>query len=115
MPRILSVLVAGSGLLLCSPTRAFPQTVSPATARAALLDPQHAFWRQQAPDSFQVRFETTKGAFVVEAHRGWGPRGADRLYNLVRAGFFNDSRFYRVVSRFAQFGIPGDPQIAAVW
>ena len=63
-----------------------------------------------------MRFETGKGAFVVEAHRDWAPRGADRFYNLVRAGFFDDSRFFRVRAGFiAQFGIPGDPAVAAVW
>jgi homoserine O-acetyltransferase len=59
--------------------------------------------------------ETTQGDFVLEVRREWAPIGADRLYNLVRAGFYDDSRFYRVTQRFAQFGIPGRPEIAAVW
>jgi homoserine O-acetyltransferase len=84
--------------------------------RAVLLDPQHPFWRAAAPRVFQVEFETTKGVFVIEVHREWAPRGADRFYNLVRAGFFDDSRFFRVrAGRFAQFGIPGDRALAAVW
>ena len=85
-------------------------------ARAALMDPNHALWSEPAPDVFWVRFETSNGAFTVEAQRFWAPRGADRFYNLVRAGFFDDSRFFRVREGFiAQFGIPGDPAVAAVW
>jgi peptidyl-prolyl cis-trans isomerase A (cyclophilin A) len=68
---------------------------------------------QTAPETFRVRFETTAGEFVVEARREWAPLGVDRFYNLVRAGFFDGARFFRVIEGFmAQFGIPGDPQVA---
>ena len=84
--------------------------------RAALLDPDHDFWRQKAPEVFNARFDTSKGSFVIEAHRSWAPLGVDRFYNLVRAGFFDDSRFFRVRAGFiAQFGIPGDPTVASAW
>src|SRR5262249_52860220 len=70
----------------------------------------------KAPDLFRVRFETSQGAFVVEAHREWAPQGVDRFYNLVSSGFFDASRFFRVVPNFiAQFGIPGDPAVTAAW
>jgi homoserine O-acetyltransferase len=83
---------------------------------AALLDPKDAFWKERAPEVFAVKVETTKGDFRIEAHRSWAPIGVDRLYNLVRAGFFDDSRLSRVVPGYiAQFGIAGDPKIAAVW
>jgi len=83
---------------------------------AALRDPHHELWHRQSPDVFRVRFETSQGAFVVEAHRDWAPHGVDRFYGLVRSGFFDGSRFFRVVAGFiAQFGIPGDPAVAAVW
>ena len=60
--------------------------------------------------------ETTQGTVLLEIVRDWAPRGADRFYNLVRAGFFDDSRFSRVVPGFiAQFGIPGDPAVSAIW
>ena len=84
--------------------------------RVALMDPDHFAWSETAPDLFWVRFETTQGSFVVEVHRFWGPHGADRFYNLVRTGFFDDSRFFRVRDGFiAQFGVPGNPAVAAVW
>ncbi|MFQ5640286.1 MAG: peptidylprolyl isomerase [bacterium] len=84
--------------------------------RALLLDPDHEFWARTSPEVFQVHFETSTGDFVIEAHRDWAPVGVDRFYNLVRTGFFDNSRFYRVRAGFiAQFGIPGDPDITAVW
>jgi peptidyl-prolyl cis-trans isomerase A (cyclophilin A) len=63
-----------------------------------------------------VRFDTTKGSFVVEVHRAWAPRGADRFYNLVRLGYFDDATFFRVVDDFmVQFGIHGDPEVSSAW
>lgn len=71
---------------------------------------------QQPPEVFRVKVETTAGNFVIEAHRAWSPHGADRFYELVRDGYYNDSRFFRVVpGRWVQFGISGDPQTAAEW
>ena len=70
----------------------------------------------QAPDRFGVRLETSKGLIVLEVHRDWAPRGADRFYNLVRHGYYDEARFFRVIAgRWAQFGIHGDPEIAARW
>jgi peptidyl-prolyl cis-trans isomerase A (cyclophilin A) len=70
----------------------------------------------QAPPLFRVRLETNKGVIVLEAHRDWAPRGADRFYNLVRAGYYDANRFFRVIKdRWAQFGIAGDPEIARLW
>ena len=71
---------------------------------------------EKAPDSFKARFETTKGAFTIEVTRSLAPNGADRFYNLVRAGFFTDVEFFRVIPGFmCQFGIHGDPKVAAAW
>jgi cyclophilin family peptidyl-prolyl cis-trans isomerase len=83
--------------------------------QGALRNPGGRFWRKHAPAVYRVRVESTLGAFVLEVHRAWAPTGADRFYNLVRAGFYDDSRFYRVTPRFAQFGIAGDPEIAGIW
>ena len=70
----------------------------------------------QAPATYKVKFDTSKGPFVVEVHRDWAPLGADRFYNLVKNGFFTDARFFRVISGFmVQFGINADPRVSAVW
>jgi peptidyl-prolyl cis-trans isomerase A (cyclophilin A) len=67
-----------------------------------------------APEVYRARFETSAGDFVVEVHREWAPHGADRFYNLVRHGHYDGVRFFRVVEGFmAQFGISGDPDVAA--
>lgn len=69
-----------------------------------------------APDTVRVRFETSKGPFVVEAIRGWAPNGADRFYQLARSGFFDENRFFRVVPGFvAQFGLNDDPKRNKYW
>ena len=83
---------------------------------AALRDPKHELWRRPAPASYRVLVDTTKGSFTLEVARSLAPKGADRFYHLVETGFFDDSRFFRVIAgRFAQFGIPGEPAIASVW
>ena len=72
--------------------------------------------KEAAPPVYKVRFDTSKGAFVVEVHRDWAPNGADRFYNLVKNGFYDDTRFFRVISGFmVQFGINGEPKISAPW
>lgn len=72
--------------------------------------------RSPAPDSFRVRFETTAGPFTVEVHRAWAPRGAERFYELVRSGYYDGDRFFRVLPGFvAQFGISGDTAASARW
>jgi peptidyl-prolyl cis-trans isomerase A (cyclophilin A) len=69
---------------------------------------------EKAPDVFRARFDTSKGAFTVEVHRDWAPLGADRFYNLVKNGFFDDARFFRVIADFmVQFGINGNPAVQA--
>ena len=85
-------------------------------AASALTRPDKNAIATAAPDSFKVAFETTKGNFTVVAHRDWAPRGVDRFYHLVRLGFFDDARFFRVLRGFmAQFGMNGDPRVTAVW
>lgn len=93
-----------------------PRPLTAAQRRALLTDPTASFWQAHAPPVFDARVETTKGPFVLEITRDWSPLGADRFYNLARAGYFDDSRFFRVVPHFiAQFGLPGDPSIAPTW
>ena len=72
--------------------------------------------REQAPPVYKAKFDTTKGVFVIEVQRDWAPNGADRFYNLVKNGFYDNVRFFRVISGFmVQFGIHGDPRISAPW
>ncbi len=86
------------------------------TSRAALLDPRSVEMRAQAPATYRARFETSAGRFVVQVTRAWAPGGADRFYNLVRHGFFDGTRFFRVLPGFVvQFGLSGDPAISARW
>ena len=71
---------------------------------------------EQAPPTFQAAFDTSKGRFVVEVHREWAPIGADRFYNLVKNGFFDDVRFFRVIEgQLAQFGMHGNPKVQEAW
>jgi peptidyl-prolyl cis-trans isomerase A (cyclophilin A) len=70
----------------------------------------------KSPDKFKVKFHTTKGDFTIEVNRDWSPNGAERFYNLTKAGFFTDIAFFRVIKGFvAQFGIYGEPEISALW
>ena len=93
-----------------------PFAAALAAASSLLLHPDAPAMNRRAPASFRVRLETSKGAMVVEVQRDWAPRGADRFYNLVRNGYYDDARFFRVISgRWAQFGIHADPRIATVW
>jgi peptidyl-prolyl cis-trans isomerase A (cyclophilin A) len=90
----------GAGVAAAAP----PQLLHPETLKA------------KAPATYRVSFKTTKGTFVVTVHRAWSPRGADRFYNLARAHFFDGVTFFRVVKNFVvQFGISGDPKVAAAW
>ena len=83
---------------------------------AILLDPADPEWRRAAPAKSHLRFETTKGVFVLELVRAWGPIGADRLYNLARLGYYDDARFHRVVPHYiVQWGINGNPAVNAAW
>jgi len=89
-------------------------TSAPGATSATQLDPAKA--TEQAPETYRVKLDTTKGPVVLEVMRAWAPKGADRFYNLVKAGFYNDVAFFRVINGFmAQFGIHGDPAISAKW
>src|SRR5205823_1757501 len=87
----------------------------PAAARGATLrNPAAA--TEKAPATYKVKFDTSAGPFVVQVHRDWAPNGADRFYNLVKAGFYDDVRFFRVIPNFmVQFGIHGTPSVATIW
>ena len=101
------MILAAAGLLAlaaCSPSGEKKEAAAPAVTN------------EKAPDLFQVNFDTSKGAVVVEIHRDWAPNGVDHFYTLVKTGFYDGSRFYRTIRNFvAQFGIAGDPKTNALW
>ena len=106
--RIHALVLFGASLALGLMTTLAPVSAGDLSNPASLTE--------KAPAIYKVKFDTSKGSFVVEVHRDWAPNGADRFYNLVKNGFYNDARFFRVISGFmVQFGINGDPQISKVW
>jgi len=85
-----------------------------AAGAASLKNP--ASLKETAPATYKANFDTSAGAIVIEVHRDWAPLGADRFYNLVKNGFFDNARFFRVVPNFmVQFGMNGDPAVTAAW
>jgi cyclophilin family peptidyl-prolyl cis-trans isomerase len=92
-------------------------TLLPAVAAIACKEePPRRVVTGPAPDSFRVAFETSKGNFVVAVNRSWSPHGADRFYELAASGFFDDQRFFRVLSGYiAQFGASGTRETNELW
>src|SRR5437870_9616151 len=85
-----------------------------AYAQTALKNPSAL--KERAPAVYKVKFDTSAGIFEVEVHTDWAPNGADRFYNLVKNGYYDGCRFFRVVPGFmVQFGINGDPAIQRNW
>jgi peptidyl-prolyl cis-trans isomerase A (cyclophilin A) len=87
-----------------------------AEKKAVLNDVSLPYWSTKAPATFIADMETSRGKIAIEFTRAWAPNGVDRFYNLARAGYYDDTRFYRVVSGFvAQFGVAADPAFANYW
>ncbi len=87
---------------------------SMAAAQGSLKDP--ASLNEKAPATYKVRLDTSAGPVVIQVTRDWAPLGADRFYNLVKNGFYDNVRFFRVIPGFmAQGGMNGDPAIQKVW
>jgi peptidyl-prolyl cis-trans isomerase A (cyclophilin A) len=95
------------------PLLALAAACGQAPDRQALLDPSLA--RATAPPHFRVRFETTKGDFLVDVHRDWAPHGADRFFHLVRIGFYDGCAFFRVTPQVAQVGLTGRKEVDLAW
>lgn len=108
-------------MMLAALCAAFAQTKSapaaPKTAAKAagpnLMSP--ATLNAKAPPVYLVKLNTTKGPIVIRVTKNWAPIGADRFYNLVRAGFYNNNIIFRSTNQFAQFGIPARPEVTRVW
>jgi peptidyl-prolyl cis-trans isomerase A (cyclophilin A) len=81
-----------------------------------LLDPSLPEWKEKAPDTFRAKFTTSKGDFTILVERAWSPLGADRFHALVKNGYYDDVRFFRVIGGFmAQFGLHGAPEVNKAW
>jgi peptidyl-prolyl cis-trans isomerase A (cyclophilin A) len=101
-------------LLALAALPAFAMALGQGDGQASLKNPVSL--KEQAPPVYKARFDTTAGSFVVEVHRDWAPAGADRFYNHVKNGYYDNCRFFRVVSNFmVQFGINGDPALQRNW
>ena len=97
-----------------SATSTAAKPAAAATYDRALLRP--ALLKAQAPETYQVQFDTTRGSFTVTVTRAWSPLGADRFYNLVKHHYFDNARFFRVLPGFvAQFGLSANPAVNAAW
>ena len=104
MTRVLTALALATTLVAPSVAAAQPSLKNP----ASLTD--------KAPATYKVKLDTTAGPVVIEVHRDWAPLGADRFYNLVKYGFYDGVRFFRVIPGFmAQGGMSGDPAIQKLW
>lgn len=89
-------------------------TITPVATPPALLQP--ANFAERAPATFNVVLDTTAGEVRMSVTRAWSPNGADRFYNLVRAGYYTNVAFFRVMEGFmGQTGIHGDPRVNAAW
>src|SRR5215213_1932346 len=107
MTRVLTAL-AFAGLI------ALPTAAAAQAGKPSLMNP--ASLTEKAPPTFKAKFETSAGDIVVTVTRAWAPLGADRFYNLVKNGFYDGQRFYRVVPNFmVQWGFNGDPDIHRPW
>ena len=111
MKLVLSTVVTVAALTLVT---ASLFAAGQAAGAASLKNP--ASLKETAPATYKANFDTSAGAIVIEVHRDWAPLGADRFYNLVKNGFFDNARFFRVVPNFmVQFGMNGDPAVTAAW
>lgn len=111
---MLAVALTGPGLGACGPGSDSAAEDPAQEELSAVYFPNRL--TERAPDDFRVRLDTSEGVVVIEVHRSWSPNGADRFYNLVRNGYYDDARVYRVVPGFmAQFGVHADPVVTYQW
>jgi len=109
-------LVAGGGATTACGGCPRDDPPQPTAEQQVLLDPSASAFQAPAPDTFVVRFQTSEGDFLVQVNSAWAPIGAQRFYNLVRNGFYDGVRFFRVIPGFmAQFGVHGVPAINEAW
>ena len=105
-------------MVLCAAMLAAVSCSKPEPPKEVVKEPSKEPAKEvsKVPETFKVKFETTKGNFVVEVHRDWAPRGADRFYELVKNGFYEGGGFFRVIKGFmVQFGLNSDPALNTKW
>jgi peptidyl-prolyl cis-trans isomerase A (cyclophilin A) len=94
----------------------WPRQASAPVVDELLLRPDAPEMNRRAPEQFRVRLLTSKGAIVIEVVRAWAPHGADRFFNLVAHGYYDEARCFRVIKdKWAQFGIHAEPRVSAAW
>jgi len=114
LPTLRLLGVCASAGALAVPAVVLAQVSGADLSKAKLRTPTAL--TEKAPDTYKAKFDTSKGAFIVEVHRDWAPLGADRFYNLVKNGYYDDCRFFRVIDGFmAQIGMNGNPAIQSAW
>lgn len=107
-----SLICVAAVLMLAGCGEKPPAATSSQKAASPSEDPKN----RPMPDIYRVLFDTSQGSFIVEVHKDWAPKGAERFWKLVNSGFFNNSRIFRVRPDFiAQFGLAADPQETALW
>jgi peptidyl-prolyl cis-trans isomerase A (cyclophilin A) len=110
--RLQSIIYGAAAITLASAVTVAAQVDLNKTAK--LRTP--AALTEQAPAEYKVNLDTSRGPIVIQVHRDWAPLAADRFYNLVKNGFYDDVRFFRVVPNFmVQFGMHGNPAITKAW
>ena len=115
MKRAIAALLIGAFTTTACADRTGCSNDAP-IGQTLLTSPGDSAFQAIAPDTFIARFQTSRGDFFIQVPRDWSPRGADRFYNLVRNGFYDGNKFYRVVPTFVvQWGIHGDPEVSTAW
>ena len=110
--KVQSIAIGATALILAASATLAGQVDLKKVAR--LRNP--AALKEQAPETFRADFDTSKGRFTIQVTRAWAPNGADRFYNLVKNGYYDDCRFFRVLDNFmAQVGLNGNPTIQSAW
>ena len=116
MRRFAFILLTVFALVVCLQSVAQEPSGAKTEKAAKLLNPKSPDMNKEAPPKYLAKFSTSKGDFTIEVNRSWAPRGADRFYHLVRAGFYDGQRLFRVVPGFVvQWGISGSPEVSRAW
>ena len=110
------LIIAGAFLVGCPKEEPAPAKSEGEEAPAPAAKEEAKVEEEATPSKYTVELDTTKGPIVIEVHRDWAPQGADRFYELVKSGYYDDVAFFRVIAGFmAQVGISGNPELNVKW